>query len=317
MRGDRLLMIVLLLQTRKQMTAKELANELDVSERTIYRDMEALSLSGIPVIAERGQQGGWSLLGNYQTSLTGLKEDEIRALFISPSNAMLADLGMGSFSKEAREKLLASLPSQQLGFAQDVRDRIHIDTSTWHKENDYAHTLETLQTAIWSEHLLEINYQKADGTTSERMIGPLGLVLKGSSWYVVALSGGNIRTFRISRIGRISNRHEGFERPEDFSLSSYWTSSSKAFTKALPVYDVMLKVRVEVLPRLTFSDRFARIRSIGEVCHGWANVSITFADKKEALGYVLGYGNQMKIVTPASLQQALLDSAQGIVDLYQ
>ncbi len=181
MRGDRLISILLMLQAQGQMTAKELAERLEVSERTIYRDMEALSGAGIPVVAERGINGGWSLLDDYQTTLTGLKESEIRALFVPLSEQLLDDLGLTRISEEARNKLIASLPSVHRQNAKDVWNRIYIDTRAWRHKKEKAASFEVLKDAIWKDQKLKIVYQRADGQTADRIVAPLGLVAKGQT----------------------------------------------------------------------------------------------------------------------------------------
>ncbi|MEC0713807.1 YafY family protein, partial [Bacillus haynesii] len=201
MRGDRLISILLMLQAQGQMTAKELAERLEVSERTIYRDMEALSGAGIPVVAERGINGGWSLLDDYQTTLTGLKESEIRALFVPLSEQLLDDLGLTRISEEARNKLIASLPSVYRQNAKDVWNRIYIDTRSWRHKKEKAVSFEVLKDAIWKDRKLNIVYQRADGQTAARIVAPLGLVAKGSNWYLIASKeNGEIRNYRASRI---------------------------------------------------------------------------------------------------------------------
>ncbi len=197
MRGDRLISIVLLLQTHGRMTAKELSEKLEVSERTIHRDMDALSGTGIPVVAERGQNGGWSLLEDYRTDLTGLKESEIRALFVSPSNHLLEDLGLTRITEEARNKLMASLPPSYRENGKDVWNRIHIDTSSWRKKKNKAASLETIKEAVFQEIKLRITYERADGERDERIVEPLGLVAKGDLWYLIAAKeNGDIRNYR-------------------------------------------------------------------------------------------------------------------------
>ncbi|MEC1532445.1 YafY family protein [Bacillus haynesii] len=201
MRGDRLISILLMLQAQGQMTAKELAERLEVSERTIYRDMEALSGAGIPVVAERGINGGWSLLDDYQTTLTGLKESEIHALFVPLSEQLLDDLGLTRISEEARNKLIASLPSVYRQNAKDVWNRIYIDTRSWRHKKEKAASFEVLKEAIWKDQKLKIVYQRADGQTAARIVAPLGLVAKGSNWYLIASKeNGEIRNYRASRI---------------------------------------------------------------------------------------------------------------------
>jgi predicted DNA-binding transcriptional regulator YafY len=319
MRGDRLVSILLLLQTHGQITAKELSERLEVSERTIYRDMDALSGTGIPVVAERGKNGGWSLLEDYQTDLTGLKESEIRALFVSPSAHLLDDLGFTRTSEEARNKLIASLPSTYRENAKDVWNRIHIDTSSWRKQKEKIASFEVIKEAIWKENKLTITYQRADGQTDDRTVEPLGLVAKGDLWYLIASKeNGEIRNYRASRIQSAVPLDETFERPNDFNLAQYWNSSTQAFIKKLPSYEVKVEVNPSTLSRLTFTGRFARVLEIGDKTNkDWIPVTLSFDTEEEAKGYLLGFADQVKVIEPKLLRQKLLEMAEAAVAFYR
>ena len=319
MRGDRLISILLLLQTRGQMTAKELAERLEVSERTIYRDMDALSGAGIPVVAERGQNGGWSLLDDYQTDLTGLKETEISTLFISPSTHLLGDLGLTRTSEEARNKLIASLPSSYREQAKDVWNRIHIDTSSWRKQKEKTASLEVIKEAIWKESKLGISYQRADGETDDRVVEPFGLVAKGDLWYLVACKeNGDIRNYRVSRIHSATLLAETFTRPVGFDLAQYWTSSTQSFIRRLPSFEVKVEVSPHIISRLTFSGRFARVLEVGEGNGvSWIPATLSFDTEEEAKGYLLGFADQVRVREPDDLQQKLLEMAEAAVSFYR
>ncbi|WP_078382494.1 helix-turn-helix transcriptional regulator [Sutcliffiella halmapala] len=319
MRGDRLLSILLLLQAQGQMTAKELSERLEVSERTIYRDMEALSGTGIPVYAERGKNGGWSLLEGYQTDLTGLKEAEIRALFVSPSNQLLDDLGMSRISEEARSKLITSLPTIYREHAKDVWNRIYIDTSSWRKQKEKIVTFEVLKQAIWQANKLKMVYQRADGKTDERIVDPLGLVAKGSLWYFIAAKeNGEIRSFRASRIHDATPIDETFERPDNFDLAQYWSSSTKAFLEKLPTYEVGVEVTETILPRLTFTNRFVRIIEMeNRTRDGWIPVKLSFDTEEEAWGYILGFADQIRVKEPKELSEKIHEMAEATVAFYR
>ena len=224
MRADRLISILLLLQSHGRMTAKQLAERLEVSERTVYRDMEALSRAGIPVVADRGVGGGWRLMEKYRTNLTGFKEKEIQALFVSPPAHLLDDLGLTRSAEDARNKLLAAIPDTYRHGAKEVWQRIHVDTRAWRKPEETVAAFETLQQAIWEEKRLHILYRRSDGDTVERTVDPLGLVAKGSVWYLVASIDETVRTYRASRILSAASTNERFVRPTDFDLAQYWES---------------------------------------------------------------------------------------------
>ncbi|MFZ4452445.1 helix-turn-helix transcriptional regulator [Salibacterium aidingense] len=319
MRGDRLLSILLLLQAQGQMTAKQLSEKLEVSERTIYRDMEALSGTGIPVLAERGKNGGWSLLEDYRTNLTGLKEPEIRALFVPPSTQLLDDLGLARISEEARNKLIASLPSIYRENAKEVWNRIHVDTSAWREQKERIVSFETLKKSIWEENKLNIAYQRADGKTNERVVKPLGLVAKGSRWYFIASKENDeIRNYRASRILSATPVEETFERPKDFNLAQYWESSTKEFIENLPRYEVLAEVAPSAMAWLPFSDRFVQIVEGGsENQNGWIPVKLLFDAEDEAKGYILGSADQMKVIEPKELHDKILETAEAVVAFYK
>lgn len=319
MRGDRLISILLLLQTQGRVTAKELAEKLEVSERTIYRDMEALSGIGIPVFADRGKKGGWSLLEGFQTDLTGLKESEIHALLVSPSAQLMDDLDLGRTSDDARNKLIASLPIKDRENAKEIWNRIHIDTNTWRKQKEKIVSFEILKNAIWKENMLKIVYTRADGNKDERIVGPLGLVAKGHRWYFIASKeNGEIRNYRASRIQYAMPVNETFERPKNFNLAHYWNSSTKAFLENLPTYEVHAEVAESILPRLTFTGYFVRINEIGTRTNDeWIPVKLSFDTEDEAKRYVLGFTDKIKVIKPLDLQNKILKMAESAVEFYK
>lgn len=319
MRGDRLISILLMLQSQGRITAKELAQKLEVSERTIYRDMEALSGSGIPVFADRGKNGGWALIDGYQTDLTGLKESEIHALFAPVSPQLLDDLGLTRTSEDARNKVIASMPAAYRKSAKDIWNLIHIDTSSWRGTKEKIASFEVLKNAIWKNNKLEILYQRADGQTNHYIVQPLGLVAKGSIWYFIAAKeNGDIRNYRASRIQSAVLGKETFERPDGFDIAAYWKSSKQAFIKALPSYEVRLNVSGAVMPRLSFSNHFVRIIETEPTeKEGWKSVKLAFDTKEEAKRYILGFADQMTIIKPEELHSEILQMAEAAVAHYK
>src|SRR5262249_39224316 len=230
MRADRLISILLLLQVHRRITARELASRLEVSERTIHRDMEALSTGGVPVFAERGAGGGWALMEEYKTNLTGLNRAETRSLFLLKPAQLLADLGLEKASDAALIKLLAALPAMQRGDADYAQQRIHIDLSGWNRSEERVPVLPALQEAVWQERRLQLTYERGgDCGIVERSVDPLGLVAKGSVWYLVGSVEGEIRSYRVSRIREAVVTSESFVRPKGFDLAAYWQESAKLF----------------------------------------------------------------------------------------
>lgn len=227
MRADRLLSILLLLQSRGRMTARDLAERLEVSERTIYRDIEALGMAGIPVYAERGPGGGCSLMDGYQTRLTGLTESEIRALFLLKMAGPLADLGLSKALDDALMKLTAALPSAQRHGAEQVRQRIYLDVAGSGQREEALAQLQTIQEAIWQERRLVISYYNGNnGTYSNQQVEPYGLVSQDKAWYLVGSVCGEDekQVFPVARIKTSTMSTECFARPEGFDLPVYWAA---------------------------------------------------------------------------------------------
>ncbi|WP_137789157.1 YafY family protein [Bacillus sp. E(2018)] len=318
MRADRLISILLLLQNHGKMTTKALANELEVTERTIHRDMEALSVAGIPVLAERGKHGGWRLVDQYRTKLTGLKDSELKTLFLSPSYQLLSDLGFTKDWKEARQKLLAALPNTLQSQADNLWNRIHIDIDPWKQSKHESIALNQLQHALWEDRKIRIAYEKANNDSSERIVEPLGLVAKGRTWYLVAVSNQQIKNFRVSRIKSAELLSETFIRPPDFQLADYWAESKQNFVRNLPVFEVEVEASPSIIDRLSFSGRFAQVVSKGSPNeNGWFPVKLTFDTKQEAASYIIGFGDQMKIISPSTLIESVKELGESLISLYQ
>jgi len=318
MRADRLLSILLLLQVHQRITARELAKRLEVSERTIHRDMESLGMAGIPITAERGTNGGWSLLEAYRTNLTGLNETEVQALFLSSSTRLLADLGLQKAADAALIKLLAAIPSVSRRNAEYVRQRIYIDATSWHAtEDDDVSSLSILQDALWHERKLLLTYQRNDTVTVERLVDPLGLIAKGSTWYLVAAINDELRTYRVSRIKCAILQEQTCVRPPDFDLAAYWTQSSSRFVAAMPRYPVTVRVAPAVLERVYYAGRYARIEHRDAPdADGWIKLSLCFEAEPAACGSLLGFGTQVEILEPEALRMKIIQLAEDMIAFY-
>jgi predicted DNA-binding transcriptional regulator YafY len=317
MRADRLLSILLLLQVRQRLTARELAKRLEVSERTIHRDMEALSIAGIPVTAERGIGGGWRLLEAYHTNLTGLNEAEIQALFFTKPARLLADLGLRKASNAALIKLLAALPSMSRQDAERVTQRIHVDSTGWHHTEEDISALSTLQEAIWKERKVSIIYQRDGSNSFERLVDPLGLVAKGSTWYLVAAVEGEVRSYRVSRVHGARLTEQSCVRPREFDLAAFWEQSSTHFVANLPHYPVTVRMAQEVLEKVYHAGRYARIEHANPPdSGGWITLRLQFELEEAACGYLLSFGPQVEILEPLALREKVLQLAQSVVAYY-
>lgn len=317
MRADRLLSIMLLLQVHRRVTARELAQRLEVSERTIQRDMEALSGSGIPVISERGSGGGWGLLEEYRTNLTGLSENEIQALFLTKPSRLLADLGLSRASEAAFIKLLAALPSMSRHNAEYVHQRFYIDATGWRTTEEAVPCLSVLQEAVWQERRLAFSYQR-DGTAVERLVNPLGLVAKGSTWYLVAQVESDIRTYRVSRIREAQVTKESFVRPANFDLAAFWEQSTANFKSNLPRYFVVLRAAPEILPYLRNVGYYSSVERIGEPDEeGWIEVSMRFDVEAAARMCLAGVGPSVEVLEPQELREQIIEQARRTVAFYE
>jgi len=319
MRADRLLSIVLLLQTNQQLTSRALAERLEVSERTIHRDMDALSGAGIPVVAERGSAGGWSLLGEYRTNLTGLNESEIQSLFLSPAPKLLSELKLEKASEGALLKLLVALPAVYRRGAERARQRIYVDSAGWTREEETVPLLPSLQDAIWTERKLRITYERGPGCESvEREVDPLGLVAKGNAWYLVGRVASDLRSFRVSKISRAELLDTPATTPPDFDLAEYWQKSAATFKASLPSYVATFRVSPQVFPRLKFAGRFARVGQVIETdAEGWLKLSVGFDVEEMACEYALGFGPYLEVVEPVALREKVRGMAQAVLNLYQ
>lgn len=322
MRADRLISILLLLQIHQRLTARALAERLEVSERTILRDMEALSGVGIPVFAERGTGGGWSLTENYRTSLTGLNETEIQALLLTRPPRLLADLGLQKAADGAQLKLLAALPATTRQQAEQARQRIYVDATGWKRADEAVPCLHILQDAIWQERKLRMVYQRnfgeAECSSVERIVEPLGLVAKGSVWYLVATVEANLRNYRVSRIQSAELLEEQFVRPADFDLAATWQQSNAQFKAQLPRYVVTLRVRPDALWKLQAAARFANVEELGEATtDGWRRVTMNYQALENACENLLGLAAQVEVIEPLELRERMREAAKTIVALYE
>ncbi|OPA73880.1 transcriptional regulator [Paenibacillus selenitireducens] len=320
MRGDRLLSILLSLQSYGKMTTSALAEQLEVSERTIHRDMEALSVAGVPVYAERGNTGGWRLAEGYRTNLTGLHKDELQSLLLAHPSQVLSDLGLHKDYENAWTKLLASVPAAIRSDAEIVRERIHIDGVSWHATHESNDWLPIIQDAVWEAHQLRIHYPSSGVSSDqgERIIEPLGLVAKGSVWYVVARHNLQYRTYRISRIQHLERTGQSFIRPDSFQLQSYWEQSMKQFKESLPRYEALLRIHVSILNTLQHA-RYASIlsRMADEQDPEWMILRIQFDTLESACSYLLSYGPHAVVLEPQELRTNVIEQAASLLKLYQ
>lgn len=319
MRADRLVSIMLLLQIYRRLTAGELARRLEVSERTIHRDMEALSTAGVPVVAERGAGGGWTLAGGYRTNLTGLNGAEVQTLFAGVPARLLADLNLDKASDAARVKLLAALPEGARAGAEYARQRIHVDVSGWGGGQEAVPHLHTIQEAVWQGRRLYFTYAREGAAEAgERLVDPLGLVAKGGVWYLVAQAGGEVRSYRVSRVASARLAEGACERPDGFDLAAYWGASVARFKSHTPSFRATFRAHRSVLHLMHYAGRFSRVEHLGEPdAEGWAEVRMRFQFEEDACGLALGFGTRLEVIEPPHLRDKVLQTAREVVAFYE
>jgi predicted DNA-binding transcriptional regulator YafY len=302
---------MLLLQSKSPRPARELAADLEVCERTVYRDVDALSAAGVPIFATRGAQGGIALVEGYRRAISDLEEEEIHALYVSGSDP-LADLGFASPLQRVREKLRGALSERQKDVADKARARIRVDQRRWGQEGVPTETLALLRRAVWDERRLAIDYRDRNGARTSRRIDPLGLVSKSGVWYVVALDGSDYRSFRADRIASAEMLPERFQRPPNFDLDVYWAQSTRQYENTMPTFGVTVRVPAADVDDIT---RYWRARSV-ETTDCGCLVRFDFPGRSVALHQLVWWGRRATIVEPADLVPDVLSIARGLLDHY-
>lgn len=319
MRASRLVSLLLLLQSRGGQTAAELAEELEVSVRTIHRDVDALSASGVPIYAERGPHGGIRLVDGYRTRLTGMTPDEAEALFLAGVPGPAAELGLGTVVAAARLKVLAALPTELRARASRLVERFHLDAAAWYHPDEAVPHLGELSEAVWEAKRIQIGYDRGDKTV-ERVLEPLGLVLKAGVWYLVAAAEGQPRTYRVSRVTRVTPLDEPFERPEGFDLGGFWAEASAAYERDTPRVEVRLRIAPDRLDRLrgVISSRpYSTLERLDETDpDGWLHVRVQLDWPNEATTQILAVGPGCELLEPAHLRTRIREEAQRLAAAY-
>jgi predicted DNA-binding transcriptional regulator YafY len=319
MRASRLLSILLLLQSRGRMTAQALADEFEISVRTLYRDIDQLSAAGVPVYAERGRAGGFQLLDGYRTRLTGLTPTEAEALFLAGLPGPAADLGLGDAMAAAQLKLLATLPGDRGAGAGRVAARFHLDPVGWFRDAEKADILPTLADAVWNARRIAVRYESWTGV-ADRALEPLGLILKAGVWYLVARSAGKARTYRVAAIHSLEVGVETFPRPENFDLAAYWNAWTRDFASRLHRGEATLRLSPAGLRRLSTLAPAAgemAARTAGERdADGWARVQIPIESVDHAAGEILKLGPEAEVLAPSELRERMTEIAARLAAIY-
>lgn len=317
MRASRLVQLLLLLQARGRLTAGTLAVELEVSERTIHRDVEALSAAGVPIYAERGPHGGIQLVDGYRTRLTGLTGDEAEALFLSGLPGPAAELGLGTVVAAARLKVLAALPAELRTRASRLVERFHLDAAGWFHANESVPHLGVLADAVWEGQRVTVGYRRAGGEV-ERVIEPLGLVLKAGIWYLVAAATeGQVRTYRISRFSRVTPSGIAFERPAGFDLAAHWQDSIAAYEREAPRIEITVRVSRDAIGLLADLLGQRAVRAATELeadgSGGWRTLRLRVDWPEEVPGRLLALGDRGEVLDPPEIRDRVISLAEQVV----
>jgi len=326
MRADRLLSILMLLQGRGKMTAQELSEALDVSERTIYRDIDALCTSGVPVYPEHGPGGGFALLESYRTNLTGLTEGEMSALFMLNVPSPLEKLGVSQELQSALLKLEAAQPtarksaSRKSGAEDQAQNRFLIDWEGFFTEEPVPH-LKLIQEAVWKNQRLLLSYRLIMGVmVNDSLVDPYALVAKAGEWFVIVMRAGRLDTLRVAELLEVKPSGETFTRLPGFDLAVYWREWCQGYQRRQNRYPVRLRFAPGFMPYLPlyFGQRAKDwARQAAPDPDGWVTLTIEFGSLENARGRLLGLGRAVEVLDPLALRRSLIDYARQIVALYE
>ncbi|WP_438484041.1 helix-turn-helix transcriptional regulator [Streptomyces sp. S186] len=319
MRADRLLALLLLLQNRGRMTAAELAAELEVSIRTVYRDIEALGASGVPVRTDRGPDGGYRLMDGYRTRLTGLTDAEAGALFLAGAPGPARDLGLGAVLTTAQLKVQAALPAELAERTRRIQDRFHLDAPAWFRDADPVAHLAPVARAVWEQRVLRTHYLRWRGEV-HRELRPLGIVLKGGIWYLVAQVDEAVRTYRIARFLAVDLTDETFARPAGFDLAAYWAESARRLEATLHQDTARLRISPRARKLLPMFYGAAGRRALAEAgepdADGWTEVELPVEGPAVAVGDLLRLGAEAEVLGPPPLRRAVEEAVAALAGRY-
>ncbi|MFF8789638.1 helix-turn-helix transcriptional regulator [Streptomyces sp. NPDC015125] len=334
MRAARLIRMVLLLQARPSMTAAELARELEVSERTVARDVLSLSEAGVPVYADRGRAGGYRLIGGYRTRLTGLGRSEAEALFLSGVPSALREMGLADAASAARLKVSAALLPELRDAATGAAQRFHLDAPGWYQEPETPVLLPEIADAVWDDRRITARYRRKD-TEVERELEPYGLVLKAGVWYLAARTQGDYRVYRVDRFTAVALAGSGsasgaddaggrFTRDCSFDLTEFWAQRAAQFARSILHEEVVLRLSPRGVLRLPYvTERAAAREAIaraqaadGPDEHGRLTVTLAVESAEVAHAQLLSLGPEGEILAPPELRERFASAARRTAALY-
>ncbi|MFY8102313.1 MAG: helix-turn-helix transcriptional regulator [Allorhizobium sp.] len=319
MRASRLINILTTLQAKGLVTAEALADENDVSVRTIYRDIDALSLSGIPVYSERGSDGGYRLLDGYRVRLNGLTPAEAEAMFLSGIPGAAADLGLGSLMAGAQKKLTAALPEDLRESARRMQQKFHLDAPAWLAEGEQPVYLQAIADAVWNSKRIRMRYRSWTAEKN-RVAEPLGIVMKGGAWYLVARVNDTPRTYRISRVLDLIVTEERFDWPKDFDLADYWNENTRRLE--LELYPNWATIRLspwglKEIEHMAPPYVRAHLEVIGEPDeNGWRVMRLPVAHERMAVSEMLKLGTEVEVIDPPQLRLAMRRAIETLMGRY-
>ncbi|MEV6551916.1 WYL domain-containing protein [Streptomyces sp. NPDC051597] len=325
MRAARLIKMVLLLQSRPSMSAAELARELEVSERTVTRDAQALGEAGVPVYADRGRNGGYRLVGGYRTRLTGLGRDEAAALFLSGVPGALRDMGLEDAASAARLKVSAALLPSLRDAPASAGRRFHLDAPAWWREPGTPAHLPAVARAVWADQVLRVVYRRRDEEVVERRLEPYGLVLKAGVWYVCARADGErpgFRVYRLDRFDEVRQDEEAFVRDESFDLAGFWAERAAGFARAMLRETVLVRVSEAGAARLpsVLGDREPVLAALeaagGADARGRRTVALPVESYDVAFAQLMPLGPEVEVLEPAALRERFAAAARAMAGLY-
>lgn len=310
--------MMLLIQQRRAMTAAEVAAELEVSVRTVYRDIAALQASGVPLWTESGPGGGIRLVEGWRTTLDGLTGDEAAALFLGGVPSAVADLGLGTVLVAAQTKVIAMLPPELRGRAARLRERFHVDAPGWFDDGVPPDALAAVSDAVWSGRRLDVTYRRSDRTVS-RLLDPLGLVLKAGTWYLVAAHRQQVRTYRVGRIDAATVLPDAVWRPDDFDLAAWWAASSAEFDRSLLRHRCRLRLSAPALRRLhtavgALAAAQARESASAPRPDGWFEVELWTESEEVAAHQLFTLMDGVEVLDPPSLRARLRSVALDLAE---
>lgn len=315
MRADRLLTILLLLHAHEQLTTPMLARQLDVSPRTIHRDLEALAAAGIPIYAERGRQGGWRLMEGYRAQIPPLSASELGLLTVLGASDTLAAVDLAGTLQQALRKLSAALPGANQE-AIHIARRLHIEAGNWFQDDEPLPWLDVIQQAVWHDQLLQLDYTRADGSHGRREVAPYGLVVQAGIWYLLGHTSDGMRVFRVGRIRGASRTGKTFARPPDFDLPALWRGMREQFLAHSSRYRTEVLVETALLPILRRVLNLPAELPATTMPDGRLRIVLHFDSMEAARFYVLGFGAAIEAVAPAELRTAVLAAARALIEHY-